>query len=433
MLTFAAGLMVVFNLATPYGGLIGLPITFFLKNKLHLAAHQLAGFNLWVGLPLYLSFVFGLVRDRWSPLGRGDRGHLVGFGAAAAALYLAMAFVQPTYSLLFVGLFALTCAVQVLAATANGLVSTVGQQHLMSGQVSAVFSLATWAPVTVATALGGALSQGLERLGPASAARLLFLVGAALMGAVAALGAAGPSRLFEGSHAERSLGEDLAGDVRRLARHAPIYAPLLLLLIWNFGPANGIALQYHLANTLKSSDATVGAWYAIFYGASLPPYALYGWLCTRVRLNRLLFWGTIVAVPQMLPMLFIHSATSALWAAAVMGLSGGLASAAYVDLAIRSCPRGLQGTMMMLVTTVFWVSGRFGDVLGTWLYDREGGFTTAIVVTTAVYALMLPTLLLAPRRLTAAADGEAFEEPVAASGHLLLTPVPTDGETAAAE
>ena len=62
---------------------------------------------------------------------------------------------------------------------------------------------------------------------------------------------------------------------------------------------------------------------------------------------------------QMIPLLFVHTPAAAMAAAVVMGLMGGLASAAYVDLAIRSCPEGLQATMMMLVITVYWISVRF--------------------------------------------------------------------------
>jgi energy-converting hydrogenase Eha subunit C len=318
-----------------------------------------------------------------------------------------MAAAPPTRVVLFAGLFAVTCTIQVVASAANGLVSTIGRQRLMSGQVSTVFSLATWLPVTAATAIGGVLSEFLERRGAAEAARLLFAGGALLCLAIALFGARGPRALFAAARPEGPAGLDLLADVRRLLAHGPIWAPLILLLLWNFSPGSGVVLTYHLANALHASDAQVGAWYAIFYGASLPPYAFYGWLCRRVRLARLLLIGTLIAVPQMIPLLFIRSPEGALLAAIPMGLVGGIASAAYVDLAVRSAPAGLQGTMMMLVATVFWVAGRFGDVLGTQLYDREGGFATAVIATTIVYAFMLPTLILAPRRLTATADGEA--------------------------
>jgi len=48
---------------------------------------------------------------------------------------------------------------------------------------------------------------------------------------------------------------------------------------------------------------------------------------------------------------------------------------------------------------------------------------TAVIATTAVYALMLPVLLLAPRRLTATADGQILEEATGSAGHFLPTPI----------
>ena len=73
VLGYGGALLLLLNFASPGGGLIGVPISFFLKNKLHLQAHELALFNLWTSAPLYAAFVFGFLRDRWSPFGRGDR------------------------------------------------------------------------------------------------------------------------------------------------------------------------------------------------------------------------------------------------------------------------------------------------------------------------------------------------------------------------
>jgi hypothetical protein len=64
--------------------------------------------------------------------------------------------------------------------------------------------------------------------------------------------------------------------------------------------------------------------------------------------------------------------------------------------------------MMMLFTALYYIAVRFGDLFGTWLYDHQGGFITALWATIGVYALILPVLLLVPRRLIATADGEAL-------------------------
>ena len=91
-----------------------------------------------------------------------------------------------------------------------------------------------------------------------------------------------------------------------------------------------------------------------------------------------------------------------------MGILGALAQASLVDLAIRSAPRGSQGTVMMLFYASYYFSVRFGDLLGTWIYDKHGGFIPAVIVTVIVYVLILPVILLVPKRLTTTKDGEAI-------------------------
>ena len=108
----------------------------------------------------------------------------------------------------------------------------------------------------------------------------------------------------------------------------------------------------------------------------------------------------------MVPLLFIHSVTGALIAAVPIGLMGGVATGAYIDLIIRSSPPGLQGTTYMMASSLYFVVTRFGDVLGTNLYDHYGGFAVCVIAITIVYALMLPSLLLVPRRLIATTDGQ---------------------------
>src|ERR1700675_614797 len=66
-------LIVLLAFGSPSGGLIDIPISFFLKNRLHLTAHEVATFRLVAAVPLYLSFVFGFIRDMWNPFGMRDR------------------------------------------------------------------------------------------------------------------------------------------------------------------------------------------------------------------------------------------------------------------------------------------------------------------------------------------------------------------------
>jgi MFS family permease len=280
----------LFNLGAPYLGLIAVPILFFLKNRLHFSASQNAVFALITSIPIYLGFVFGFIRDRWSPFGTGDRGHLVLFGGLTGAIYVAMAFLAPTYAVLLVGGLLTTTAIQFVYGAANGLATTVGRKHAMTGQMSTVMNIANTLPAGVSLALGGLLSQSLEKGDAIHAARTIFLVGAALMAAIAVFGLSGSRRLFEEGRAEPQAITPLA-DLKRLALTWPIYPALIIQVLWQFAPAAGSALQYHLAGDLHATDGQVGAFFFAFYASFTPTYILYGFLAQRVSLTVLLWSG----------------------------------------------------------------------------------------------------------------------------------------------
>ena len=399
-------LIILVAFGSPSGGLIDIPISFLLKNKLKLSAHEVASFRLVAAIPRYLSFVFGFIRDIWSPFGMGDRGFMLLFGTISALLYVSFAFIAVTYVILIVAVIMLTASCLFVASAQNGLTAVIGRQHAITGQISAAWNVFLSIPAVAALLSGGALSGLLEDKGADQAIRILFLVGAAIMTIVAVYSVWKPKDVFDNLRIEQEVGRHPLADLRRLMRHWPIYSALLIWLLWNFAPGSATPLQYHLQNTLHASDAQWGQWNAIFAASFIPTYVVYGVLCRRFALKTLLLWGTLIAIPQMVPLLFIHSVTGALIAAVPIGLMGGIATGAYLDLIMRACPRGMEGTTLMLAGSLYFLVSRFGDVLGTRLYDQFGDFDVCVIAITAVYALMLPALLLVPGQLIASADGQ---------------------------
>jgi MFS transporter len=401
-------LIILLAFGGPSGGLIDIPISFFLKNRLHLKAREVADFRFVSSIPLYLSCVFGFIRDAWNPFGMEDRGFMLLFGAISASLHVFFAFTPITYETLLLAVMLLTTSFLFVVSAQNGLTSTLGQQNAMPGQISAVWNIFASVPTVAALLIGGTLSNLLEGENAEQAARTLFLVGAVIMVAVTIYAAWKPKSVFDNIRSEREPASHPLKDLKRLAVHWPVYPALLIWLLWNFAPGSATPLQYFLQNTLHAEDTQWGQLSAIFSASFIPTFMLFGFLCQKLSLKTLLLWGTVAAVPQMVPLLFIHSVSGALLAAVPAGLMGGVATAAYLDLIIRSCPRGLQGTTLMMSGSLYWVATRFGDVLGTRLYDY-GGFSACVTAITVVYALILPTLLLVPKRLIANADGQAPE------------------------
>jgi hypothetical protein len=403
---YLATLIILLAFGAPSGGLIEIPISFLLKNKLQLTAHELAEFRLLAAIPLYLSGVFGFIRDTADPFGMKDPGFMLLFGSLTAGLYVVFAFTPITYGTLLAAVLLLTTSYLFVASAQNGLTSSIGQQHAMTGQISAMWNIFLSIPMIGALLIGGALSDFLEHRPANEAGRILFLLGAAIMGTVALYALWRPAAVFGNVRPEHGARPQPMADFKRLALHRPLYPALLIWLLWNFAPGSVTPLQYHLQDALHGDDAQWGYWNAIFAASFIPTFMLFGVLCRRRPLRTLLLWGTIAAVPQYVPLLFMHSVAGALAVAVAAGLMGGVATAAYMDLIIRSCPAGLQGTTLMLSSSLFFIISRFGDVLGTRLYGYYGGFTACVIAITAVYALILPALLLVPKRLTATADGQ---------------------------
>jgi len=81
-----------------------------------------------------------------------------------------------------------------------------------------------------------------------------------------------------------------------------------------------------------------------------------------------------------------------------------------MDLLIRACPKGMEGTMMMMAWSMYALAMNVGNFWGTDLYDHHGGFVACVIATTVVYALILPVILAVPKRLIATADGTVLAE-----------------------
>jgi hypothetical protein len=261
--------------------------------------------------------------------------------------------------------------------------------------------VATYVPAVIAALLGGWLVAHVPAHGAfLAAAGVTAVIGLQSfwrLGAVVA---------FEQSEIRSETSIDA---IARLARYRPIWPAAAIFLLWNFGPGWGTPMFYHLTETVKVSSQVFGTFTALQWLFFIPSAMLYAPLCRKFTLSSLLWWGTLVAILQGPIMFFARSPASALAIAVLYGLFGGLPTAAYVDLIIRSCPKGLEGTGMMLAfTTSYSVATNSGNLLGSWIYAR-GGFTPAVIITTLATALIVPVLWWVPESIASTREGEALD------------------------
>ena len=115
------------------GFLLDIPTSYMLKNILHASAAQISLFRLVTGIPFYLAFAFGMVRDLWDPLGQRDPGYFRIFVPLLLCVLAFMAFSPTTYSGLLVGMLTTTIAFSFVFAAYQGLTALVAQEALMTG------------------------------------------------------------------------------------------------------------------------------------------------------------------------------------------------------------------------------------------------------------------------------------------------------------
>lgn len=396
-------LTLLIGLATPNGYLVDIATSYMLKNQLHASAEDVARYRLLSAIPIFIGFVFGLIRDSWNPFGLRDRGYLIIFTPLTGVAFVWLAFGKLEFSSLLIGVMLAMAAFQLVGAAYQALMTLIGQEHLMSGRLAALYWTVLVVPNVLAAWSSGWVTEHLT-------VKQIFLLLASICFACGLVGFYKPDAVFKSTYdAPLAKRTTFFKDIARLARHRAVYPAVVISFMWNFAPGAQTPLQYYLTDKLHASDAAYSNYTAVFVISFLPTYLLTAFLCKRVPLMKILIWGTLLAIPQMIPLLFIHSGDQAVLMAIPIGLMGGVATVAYWDLAMRSCPPGLQGSLMMMCAGVYALSARGGDLLGTKIYDADKthGFLYCTIATTAVYAVILPLLWWIPREIVSTRDGEA--------------------------
>ncbi len=400
IISYFALLNLSVGLGTPLTGLAAIPINYILKDKLRLSPFELAIFIATASAPAYVGFLFGFIRDRWRPQIWGDRAYLLlgGVVALGAYLWLGRAAIKIDYYDLLRGVVIAAVAYTIIAAAAQGLMTVVAQAHLMTGRLSVVFGFGIFVPLVVSALLGGWLVAHVS-------ARGTFILAGCATAVIVAQAFWQLDAVVASPRRDSEVHESGFSAIARLLAHRPIWPAALIWFLWNFSPGWGTPMFYHLTQTVKISSQLFGTFTAVQWGFFLPTTLLYGAVCRRTSLTQLLWWGTLVAILQGPIMFFADSAGSAIAVAVGFGLFGGFATAAYIDLIMRSCPEGLEGTGVMLSGAALAVATNSGNLFGSWIYAR-GGFALAVIVTTLATALIVPVLWWVPANVTATREGE---------------------------
>lgn len=395
-------LMLTLGLADPLG-IVNLPILFLLKDTLGRRPPTVAAFETIILTPVYFGLFFGFLRDRWRPFGLGDRGYLLLSAPVAVCAYIWLAIRPISFTSLLAAVLLIMVAFQFMDTAAQAMIAAVGQRYRMTGRLSAVAELLEVSPKIIAMLLGGWM------VGHANP-RTTFLAAAMITALIACQSLWRPDSNFAEHGKVRVVVEDSRAAVRRLLRHRPLWPTAAILLMWNFAPGWGTSFLYYLSDEVGISSEVFAICKAVHLACIAATALLYGIYCHRKTLRTMLWWGVGLNIFPGVLFLLIHSAPAAIGVSALVGLACGVGNVAVFDLLLRSCPKHLEGSAMMLGFAALTAAEAAGDLLGSFLYDQSG-FLLCLVIDALGTLCILPLLRWVPSGVLDSRDQDWKELP----------------------
>lgn len=353
-----------------------------------------------LALPWCLKPLYGLFSDFVPWLGMRRKNYLLVTSAAAAAAYLVLAFIYPaggSVGTLLAVLLIPTTAVAWADVVVDAVMVETGQPRGLTGRFQSVQWTAMWGGSILCGWLGGVLSA-------VDAQHLAFLLCGALMVGTFVLTV---FFVHEGRPptAGYSLADDLA-ELRQACRNPSVVFACLFLFVWTFNPITNTFVYAYTVGVLQVDEVDYGTSQSLLALGALLGSALYGVYCRWVPLKTLLHGAIVCGILATVVYLFVTGPISLNIVSPLVGFLHMSGTMAQLDLAARSCPVRVAGTVFATVMALSNASAVSATALGGWIYDAAqqqmnpaGSLAVVVAVGAGITAacwLLLPFL---PRQI----------------------------------
>lgn len=353
------------GIGEPTEGLIIQPVRSLLASW-HYEPHHIAAFAALLAVPWSLKPLFGLLTDFVPLFGYRRKSYLIATSALAATSLLVLA-VAPIPAgaarLLFAGLLLPTLAVACADVVADALMVDEGQPRGLTGRLQAV----QWACMYAATIVSGSLSGFLTER---KQERLAFALCGGLSVVTLVLSCVAvrePRRTV--ALARGTLGSALR-ELVKLACTPTVASVAAFLFLWNFNPFSTTVLHLHMTQAMGFSEQFYGHTVSLLAVASVAACVAYGAYCRRVPMPLLVRGSIVLGIVATLGYWLMSDRTSAVLVALGVGFTYMTATLIQLDLAARTCPPRVAGTVFALLMA----ASNAGLIASTWLgglwYDQ---------------------------------------------------------------
>jgi MFS family permease len=356
------------------GGLAYEPVSYYLKDALHLGAGQAAMFVAWMTLPLTIKPLFGLLTDFLPWAGKRRGPHLIAVSLLTSLGWLLLAGLKsPQYLAALLLLVLVNVGFVMSDVVCDAVMVERGKERGQTGMYQAV-SIGTLYATLVVTGLGGGW------LAQHAPYRWVFALTASfpLLTAISA----------------RWVDESGVGDLKETAakgwaglsgmlRSPKAWAVALGIFLWSFCPFLGTAQFYYQSEALKLSPLFIGGLSTAGGLAGMAGAAVFARLTGggTDKVARASIW---IGAPLSLLYLFYRGPMSIMLLTILFSLTGVAFRLAWMDLAAKSCPEGAEGTVFAAYMAVFNIAASASNTMGGSLYEKlaaaHGAYAAMVIL-----------------------------------------------------
>lgn len=352
-------------------------ITIVLKDR-GLSAAQVAQFFTISTLPWLIKPLYGMVSDFVPLFGRRRKSYLLCTSTLAAAAGLTLAVVgDHSYWRLAIFFTAMGLGLAFTDVLVDALMVETGRPRGLTGAFQGV----QWAAINAATilvgVLGGRLAEGRNLHGAFGLASCFPLV-SFVMAALFIKEARAP--------ADREAFRQAWRAIRTAVTERDVWVVAGFILFWTFSPSFGPALIYYQTDHLKFSQQFIGILGSLTAASAMVGAFSYAPVSRRLPLKWLIVGAIGIATLATLGYLLYRDATSAVVIELVFGCIGMMTQLAFLDLAAKACPRGVEATFFALLMSVYNLGAQGSQITGGYLYDWFG-YEPLVLVSAGMTAL----------------------------------------------
>jgi MFS family permease len=380
-------------------GIMGQPLTYFLKQVRHWDPVTISASLAVLDLPWIIKPLWGAISDFVPLFGYRRRSYLVLANIAAVVAFGWVALLSDT-ALMIPALTVTSVAMAISSTLCGALLVETGQKH----QGSADFVNQQWLWFNIAQ-MGAVLAGGyvIEVLSPLGA-----LHAAAAIAAVAPVAIIASVWLIQEPKARIDLAS-LKGRLRALLsafRTRNLWLVAGFLFLYYFSPGFGTPLYFQMTDRLHFSQGFIGILSSIGAAGWIIGGFLYRWRMHRIGQLALLRLSILGGVVSTLSYLLLSGPASAVAIWLFTGFTTMIAFVATLSLAADSCPEGAEGFAFAGMMSILNLAQPLSDTLGSLLYEHvfHQELPPLIVVSavaTGLVLLLVPLMVMRPAAVQA--------------------------------